>query len=161
MKKDSKKTPIRILYDTREQTPFEWAGYDSLTVTKETLEAGDYTIVGHDLPRDDHSIIIERKKNCNELVGNLGTNWERFLREAEILAKYKTKLIIVTGPCNFDYLYDNGLTKLNPNFALKQLSYLQIKFGISTLYFPNKELAENYVFRLFVETIKLTREDYV
>lgn len=161
MKKDNKKKTIRILCDTREQTPFEWEGYDGLTVTKETLDAGDYTIVGHDRPKDDYSIIIERKKNCNELVGNVGANWERFLREAEILTQYKTKLIIVTGPCNFDYLYDNGLTKIHPNFALKQLAYLQMKFGISTLYFPNKELAENYVFRLFVEISKLIKEDYV
>lgn len=158
MKQNTKKNPIRILRDTREQTPFEWDGYEDITITSETLEAGDYTIVGHDMPGDDSSIIVERKKNCNELIGNVGANWDRFLREAELLAQYKTKLIIVCGPCNFDYLYDNKLTKLHPNFVFKQLAHLQINYGISTLYFPNKEQAENYVFRLFVETIRSVRE---
>jgi ERCC4-type nuclease len=150
----------RILIDTREQDGFLFDGYEA-QCTSEKLDAGDYTIVGHDMANDDNSIIIERKKNCNELIGNVGTNWERFLREAEQLTKYKTKLIVVTAPCNFEFLYNNQLTRLHPNFVYKQLSYLQINFGISTLFFPTKEVAENYVFRLFIETLRLTEEDYV
>lgn len=123
-------------------------------MTKDKLDAGDYTIVGHDRPSDDDSIIIERKKTCSELIGNLGTHWERFTREAELLTEYKHKCIIVCCPDNFETLYHQGLTALSPNYIYSRIALLYLKYQIPTIFMPSTDAAENYIFRLFHKIIQ-------
>lgn len=144
-----KLTDLKIISDTREQYPFEFKEYDNIRIYNDTLDFGDYTLVGHEFPHDDESIIIERKAHCKELLNNLGTNWNRFEREAEELQKYKHKCIIVCGPENFNMLYRQNLTQINPDFAYRQLSILHTKYQLPTLFFENRENAENYVYRMF------------
>lgn len=111
------------------------------------------------MPNDDDSIIIERKKDCSELVRNLGAEWERFTREMELMTQYRHKLMVVCAPDNFQVLYDKGYTKLHPNFVYKQLATLQIRYGVSTIFLPNRTTAENYIFRLFTDIINKTRAE--
>lgn len=153
---------IKVLVDTREQNPLEWKNelkpYE-IVLARETLPCGDYTLVEHDMPKDDNSIIIERKKNCMELVGNLGANWERFKNELSLMADYKHKQIVVCAPDNFSYLYARGYTKISPSFAYRQLSYIFIYFGISTTFFPTHIEAENYLYRLFTTIRSKTKDE--
>lgn len=155
---------IKILYDTREQNPLTWKNelkpYE-VTLARETFECGDYTIVGHDMPGDDNSVIIERKKNSLELVGNLGTNWDRFCNELELMSKYKYKQIVVCGPDNFSFLYSRGYTKLSPSFVYKQLVHIFIYFNISTIFLNSREEAENYLYRMFVHLSNKTEAENV
>jgi ERCC4-type nuclease len=153
------KKKINIIVDTRENDPLLFSLYDEEIKThRDKLDAGDYTLFAHDMPGDDDSIIIERKANCQELVNNLGKKWEQFKAEAELLSKYKHKVILVCGPDNFNYLYDRGFTRLHPNFIYKQLNYLWINYGIQTLFLPDRDTAENYIFRSFVEVIRKNYE---
>lgn len=152
----NEKPKVKLLYDTREQQPLVFCNYDYFIPTRETLVCGDYTIVGHDMPKDDNSIIIERKKDCMELCGNIGTNWETFQKECEKLARYKYKQIIVCSSNNFEFLTSRSLTKLNLGFIYKQLSYIFIEYGISTIFFENRNDAENYIARLFWNIYKKT-----
>lgn len=149
---------MRIIRDSKEQQPWEFRDYifndRSVVVGKDSLKAGDYTIAGYDMPGDDYSVIIERKKDCRELCGNLCKGWDRFVSEAELLVKYNYRMIVVCGPENFDYLYTRGFTQLSPNFIQSRLAYLHMKYGIVTSYFSNREMAENYVFRLFSQIIR-------
>lgn len=109
--------------------------------------------MGHDQPNDDHSIIIERKKNCSELVTNLGAKWDNFVAEAEQLAQYKHRQIVVCGPNNFEYLIDRHFTKLSLNFIYKRLAILALDFGVPTFFCPDRPHAENYIYRLFKEVM--------
>lgn len=145
---------MKILIDSREQSPFRWIDYENLTTVREKLDFGDYSLVSHDMPGDDESVIIERKQHCQELLSNIGMYWDRFKRELEGLAKYKHKFIIVCGPSNFDYLYNKGFTKISPNFAYKQLAFIYTEYGIPTLFFSKAEDAENFIYRLFIELIR-------
>lgn len=150
---------VRLMVDTREQQPLTFEDFEDIVIWRDTLDVGDYTISGHDRPADDHSVIIERKANCKELVTNLGAEWDRFKREAEILSNYKIKQIVVCGPDNFGFLYDKKYTKLHPNFIYRQLGILLLDYGISTIFLPDRKAAESYIFRLFYNILKKTESE--
>ena len=101
---------------------------------------------------------MERKANCQELIGNIGTNFQTFQNELELMQQYKIKAIIVCGPNDFADLYDKGYTKIHPNFALKQLSLIHAKYQIPTIFLESRFQAEAYIFRLFKEILDLTKE---
>lgn len=145
--------------DTKEQQPLNFHSFDFIETCHDHLPAGDYTIVGHDMVTDDHSVIIERKKNVQELVNNIGAEWDRFISEAEILKQYKHKSIIVCGPNNIDYLYSRGFTKISPGFFYKQLSILQIEYGLPTIFAGDRESAEHYMVRYFNHIVRLHKQD--
>ena len=145
---------MNVIIDSREQNPFRWMDYENLTTVRDKLDFADYSLASYDRPGDDDSVVIERKQHCQELLSNIGQNWERFQRELVGMSKYKHKFIIVCGPSNFDYLYNKGFTKISPNYAYKQLAYIYTEYGIPTLCFSKVEDAENFVYRLFVELIR-------
>ena len=151
---------MRIIRDSKEQQPWAFKDYvydqNPVIVGRDSLEAGDYTIAAHDMPNDDNSNIIERKKDCRELCTNLGQKWEQFENEARLLQKYTHKFIVVCGPDNFEYLYDRGYTKLHPNFIYSRLAYLAVTYNLPTMFFANRENAENFVFRTFVKILQST-----
>jgi ERCC4-type nuclease len=140
---------MTILFDSHEQQPLIFSLYPDVQIQKETIKAGDYTLVGHDMPNDEDSIIIERKKDCQELVTNLVAQKDRFEKEMEILTTYKHKFIFVCAPDNFSFIYDRGFTKISPNYAYSRLADIYLKYGVSTVFFPSREATENYIYRLF------------
>lgn len=150
---------LNILIDTREQDPLLFVGCEDVQISRELVPAGDYTLVGHDMPGDDHSVAFERKKNCQELCGNLGTGWDRFVREAEKLQQYTYKQIVVCGHDNFLELYNRKFTQLHPNFIYKRLAELHINYGITTIFLPNREIAQNYIFRHFKDIARRTSDE--
>lgn len=150
---------VKIIRDTREQTPFTFKQYPEVYTYVDKLDAGDYSLCGHDMPNDDYSVVIERKKTCLELASNLGQNWDRFLREMELLKDYKIKVLVVCEKNNFYKIYKEGRTKLHPNFIRKRLLYLQIKYGINFMFFPDQDCAEEYVVKLFKEILTITEEE--
>lgn len=143
-----------IIKDTQEKDGWDFSTYENVEISNDSLPAGDYTLAICEMPNFDESVIIERKQNCRELLGNLGQNFERFTRELEQLQKFKHKQIVVCGPNNFEYLVSRGYTKLNLNFIYRQLAFIYTHYGVSTIFFPNKDEAENYVYRLFTRIIK-------
>jgi hypothetical protein len=147
---------MKILIDNKEQDPLQFTNYTSVQTMDETLKAGDYTLVGHDMSTDDNSVIIERKKDCNELARNLGAYWERFCKEMEVLQQYKNRAIVVCSNNTFADLYNCGYTKLHPNFIAKRIGELQAKYQVPVLFLGNRNNVEDYIYRLFREIIVLT-----
>ena len=153
-------TPIRVILDSREQQPLLFKDYPVIS-SPDKLDAGDYTIAGHDMPGDDLSVIIERKKDCRELATNLITDegWRRFVAEADILAKYKVRQIVVCSNNNFDHLVSRGYIRSNTSFIYSRMAALKIFFGIDVIFFPSREEAENYIYRLFRRIVRETSEE--
>ena len=141
---------LKIIRDTREQDPLDFGGYP-VEIGVDTFSAGDYSLAGHDMPNDDFSIIIERKKNCSELINNLGAKWEQFEREMLALSKFKFARIVVCGPNNFEYLVTKGLTKLSLNFIYKRIAQIEIDYGVPMIFAGDRANTENYIYRLFRE----------
>lgn len=155
-----KNTLVKIIADTREKKPLTFSQYPEVKIYKEKLDAGDYSLVAHDLPGDDYSVIVERKRNCLELCGNLGQNWNCFLREMELVKNYKIKVLLVCEKNIFHHLYKDGKTRMHPSLIRKRLLYLQIKYGVQFMFFPDEESAEEYVVRLFKEILEITEDEH-
>ena len=86
-----KNIPMRIVVDTREQTPFPFIGYPAAIVPG-TLTDGDYSLAGFE-----RRVAVERK-SLADLVGCLGTDRERFQRELERLRGYDSAAVVVEAP---------------------------------------------------------------
>ncbi len=142
---------MNILIDTREQQPLLFENYSDIKWCRDTLACGDYTVAGHDLPTDDHSVIFERKKNCLELVSNLGMNWERFQSELKLMTQYKHKQIVVCAPNNFQYIFDKRYTKINPEFAYKRIAHIFTEYHIPIVFMDTRQEAETYMYRVLVD----------
>ena len=149
---------MKIIIDTREQVPLTFAKFEDVKTCRDKLEAGDYSISAYDMPGDDASVIIERKKDTSELVVNMVANWERFTKELEILSKYKYKQILVCAPDNIEYLYDRRLTLVHPNYFYSKLAKVYLDYGVSTMFFENRNGVEQYIYRLF-NRIVLSNEE--
>lgn len=147
---------IRIIRDSREQQPLTFVNYEDVVISPDKLDAGDYSLAAFDMPGDDYSVIIERKKDCRELASNLTTDegWRRFQAEAEILSKYKIKQIIVCGPNNFEFLISRGYLQSNLSFIYSRLAAMKVCYGVDVLFLNNRDEAENYIYRLFRRIIR-------
>jgi hypothetical protein len=91
VKMKTKKTDIiRIVVDTREQTPWEFNSPNILTA-RSALTAGDYSVSGLEA-----EIAVERK-SLSDFANTLATskNRKRFYRELARLAEYRRACIIV------------------------------------------------------------------
>lgn len=151
----SKIEKMKVIVDTREQEPLGFTDYAVSTVV-DKLDAGDYSLVGADRPGSE-SIIFERKKNCAELIRNIGALWETFQKELAVLQQYEVRAILVGEPQVFHALYERGYTKLHPNFVYKRLAEIQVVYGVPTIFFPNRSHVEHYIFRAFSEMEKRLR----
>lgn len=149
----------RIIVDTREQLPLSFSKFeDHFIVERDKLDCGDYTINGHDLPNDDFSVCIERKKDCMELCQNLGTGWDRFVNEAKLLSKFKTKAIVVCSTNDFGLLYKRKWTKMHPNYINSRIQELFVRFGIPVFFLGSRENAEKYIIDIFKKCVKYREE---
>ena len=75
------KQPLRIVFDSREQCPFRFEGFNAV-VEVGALATADYSLVGFT-----DRIGIERK-SLPDLVACLGVERERFARELARLRGY-------------------------------------------------------------------------
>lgn len=153
--------PLKIIVDTREQQPLEFLADkrdNEIILGRDKLDCGDYSLYGHDRPKDDHSIIIERKKDCSELAINLGSKWEQFENELRLLTHYRHRAILVCAPNNFEWLYDKKYTMMKPEFIMKRMSEVHINYGVPIIFLNNREMVETYMIRLFKRVLENVQE---
>ena len=164
--KKAQKTIENVIYanvivDNQEKKPWDFkeklpSKFFFKDIIVRNLDYGDYTIEGYDLPEFKNSIIIERKASVEELLGNIGKNWERFQRELDGLQKYSKSLIIVEDDLHDAYAkYTARNPKkgmyftLPPDFLLARVCEIDHKWGIKTLFLSNKYFARRYACNLF------------
>ena len=78
---------MKIIIDTREQTPYTFQMFPVATVTG-TLDTGDYSISGFE------DVIAVERKELSDIISCLGSGRERFTRELERLRGYESALVI-------------------------------------------------------------------
>lgn len=155
---------IVCLCDTREQKNqhiLDWldkfehkSGEVGIKHRAKKLTSGDYSFY---IPRQDslgimgdiyfdNQFIIERKKDLDELSGNLTTNRDRFANEFSRTNAYKYHMIIENGSlddiCNHRYA-----SKLPPKSYLASLTSFCTKYNIA-LYFVSKNHSANVMWNL-------------
>lgn len=134
---------FKIIVDTREQHPWEFKSKSVEEVVVAKLDSGDYSIGGLE-----DEFAIERKGSTGELFKNITE--KRFLEEIKRLSLYEKAFIV----CEFsltdimDYPIGSGIPKrywrrlrVKPQFVIKFLSDIQIKYNIHVIFAGNRENA--------------------
>jgi len=152
--------PLRIVIDTREQSPWAWEECDA-SVEIHGLVAGDYALWQDCEPvrgRDSYAVrfSIERK-SLEDFLGTISTGWDRFQRELDRMSGFPARVVIVEGSfseCCFSG--DDGCVSppphnhpcLTPVFVARRISELTM-MGVSVLLAGNAGLASGLAYRIF------------
>ena len=129
--------PFSIIVDSREQAPFHFTGIDvdksagsffgqSLIVSTivDTLATGDYSILGFS-----DKVAVERK-SVSDWFHSIGTDRERFEREAERLAKMDYAAVVIEGDWNELLLNSAKYTRMNPLVTSRTIISWSVKYNI-------------------------------
>ena len=155
---------IVVLSDSREQKNqhiLDWldkfehkSGEVGVKHRAKKLTSGDYSFY---IPRQDslgimgdiyfdNRFIIERKKDLDELSGNLTTNRERFANEFERHPSKRFHLIIEGGSYNdiyeHRYGFHNSRGGIRPNVYMANLLAFQSRYNINAYFVSKKHSPE-------------------
>ena len=132
------KMPLRIIRDSREQSPFTFAGYPAV-VTVGTLASGDYSLHGFE-----NRIAIERKA-LGDLIGCLTGERERFERELARLRGYDCTAVVVEASSD-DLRAGRYRSKLNPESAWQSVLAFSMRYRVPFIFCQSREDAEVVTF---------------
>ena len=102
---------VRVIQDTREQTPFD---LQPMQVEVGTLATGDYALA--DWP----SAICVERKSLQDLVGVVGRHRERFEKELQRMMGFRSRLIVVEASLE-EILARQWVGKITPEQVVNSL----------------------------------------
>jgi ERCC4-type nuclease len=132
-----------VVIDTREQAPYTFDDYSNWIggVEVRALKTADYSIAGYE------SVIAVERKTLQDIVGSLMHGRERFLRELDRLASFRSKCLCIEATrteLKSPYQFAEAV-KAHPNGVVGSLDALMAKFGIPIHYGDNRQLSEEFV----------------
>lgn len=142
---------LKIVIDTREQTP--WAFPDYLVESRRgTLPTGDYALEG------DSGFAIERK-SLDDFLGTISSGWERFKREIERMkqSEFPAKIIVVESDfenCCFKKINGeiqsprHNHCRLTPQFINSRIAELSL-MGVAIIFAGNSAYASALACAIF------------
>lgn len=145
-------SPLRILVDTREQTPWTFQsiradkkdGGGTLYIPREikTLETGDYSIDGYQ-----EEVTVERK-SPTDLLGTLSKGRERFEREHERMAAMGAgnALVIIEAPL-IAFIRNRFKSRMSPKTIHRTFVSWTAKYGVPWYFVDSRRLAEITCYR--------------
>lgn len=152
--------PLRIVIDTREQSPWAWDPSDAVTEVR-ALSAGDYALESDcELVKGRATLAVRfsiERKSLEDFLGTISTGWERFQRELTRMEAFPARVIIVEGDfadvCfkqNADGIIPppHNHPSLRPAFVARRISELTM-MGVSVLLAGDAQLAAGLAFRVF------------
>lgn len=139
-----------IIIDTKEQYPYEFKGYK--TITKH-LVTGDYSIHGF----ENTGIIIERK-SAGDFLLCCGKERDRFMNELDRMAPFERKFLVIES--KFSYLAngDYGFTRIYASSVLGTVAKIATQYNIHPLFVDNHKMGEILVTYLFKQYYEKFRE---
>jgi hypothetical protein len=153
-------TPLRIVIDTREQSPWAWDPSDAVTEVR-ALVAGDYALASDCEPvRGRESLAVRfavERKSLDDFLGTISAGWDRFQRELDRMSAFPARVVIVEG--NFSECCFSGgegcvippphnHPALRPCFVGRRIAELTM-MGVSVLFAGNADLASGLAYRVF------------
>ena len=134
---------LTIICDTRErdthcETYFK--KHDIPTITRK-LDTGDYSAQLGDLSME-REIVVERKRNLDEICGNFTVERERFEREFLRAKAYGTKVFLIIENATWsDIFLGNYRSKTSPKSLVGSLLSWMVRFNITVLFCKPEETA--------------------
>jgi ERCC4-type nuclease len=147
---------MNIIVDTREKFFWSFDGFPDVRIIPRKLNTGDYSLEGYE-----NILSIERKKSVSEIAGNITE--KRFWREMDRLSTIKHRFLI----CEFtyadinDYPDNSGLSqsirdkiKVRGPFILREISRIQIQYGVHVMLCGPKCYAEQAAHTIFKRVLE-------
>lgn len=126
---------LKILIDTREQTPYCFEKYPVESETA-ALTAGDYTLAGFQ-----DRIAVERK-SLNDLMGCLtGKNRERFEKELARAGSFERFVVVIEADLK-DISDGKYKSDMKPHAVLQSITAFFIRYKIPFLFCGNRDGGE-------------------
>ena len=122
------------------------------TITRK-LDTGDYSAQLGDLSME-REIVVERKRNLDEICGNFTVERERFEREFLRAKAYGTKVFLIIENATWsDIFLGNYRSKTNPKSLFGSLLSWMVRFNITVL-FCNPEETARIIYGIFYYNAK-------
>jgi len=125
---------MKIIVDTREQSPFLFRGYDC-QIEPGTLHTGDYSLAGMV-----EKIVLERK-TIGDLASCMTSGRARFEREMERMRDFESAAVIVEGPLA-EIRGGKYRCGLNPDSFEQSILSLMIRYRVPFLFGWHRRHAE-------------------
>lgn len=152
--------PLRIIIDTREQSPWAWDANDATTEIR-ALSAGDYALAEDCERVKGRATLAVRfsieRKSLEDFLGTISAGWDRFQRELTRMEAFPARVVIVEGnfeQCCFSQGVDGIIPPphnhpaLRPAFVARRISELTM-MGVSVLLAGDAQMAAGLAFRIF------------
>ena len=129
---------MKIVIDSREQAPFQFAGFP-VDVETGTLATGDYSVPGFE-----DRVAVERK-SLSDLLGCLTHDRDRFIRELERLRGYESVSVVVEAAFD-DLAAGRYRSRMRPEAAVQSVvSFIQA-YRMPFFFAGDRIRAECFVF---------------
>ena len=142
---------MNLLIDTREQSPFQFPGYDC-TIVFGTVTTGDYSLVGMD------SRCAVERKSLDDLLGCLtGAGRERFERELQ-RAKGLDAFAVVVEASMQDMAEHKYRSKMLPHAALQSVLAFTMRYRTPFIWAGSRKGAEYATYHFLRHYLRDMRE---
>ena len=134
---------LTIICDTREQDRHvsEWFQKNKVSSITRKLDTGDYSAQLGDLSME-REIVVERKRNLDEICGNSTVERERFEREFMRAKAYGTKVVLIVENATWsDIFLGNYRSKTSSKSLLGSLLSWMVRFNITVTFCKPEETA--------------------
>lgn len=128
---------LQIIADSREQVNNHLTNYwdkKNIPYFTRKLDIGDYSAQLGDktLEKD---IVIERKRNLDEICGNMTADRDRFEREFLRAKASGTKVFLIVENASWTDIYlQNYRSKISPKSLIGSLLSWQVRFNITVIF---------------------------
>ena len=146
---------MKIIQDTREQTPLEFP-YEFVSEVKiEKLPVGDYTCVyedGYRVP-----IIFERK-SISDLFGTLGRGYKRFKNEIMLAKTLGIRLVLIIEKPLGTVLKGYEKSDLSGESVIRKLFTLMVKYDVFPVFCKDREEMSRYIYEFYCSIGRLMKK---
>jgi len=136
--------------DTREQDALFKRSVKGLTLCRNTLPTGDYSIVGFE-----DQIAVSRK-TVSDLYSSLFADWEREIKVFERMAGMEWKALVIEGHEDDIYRWQD-YSQVHPNSMRGRLCAIEIRFKLPVYYGGRKDL-ERWILDRFIRYYRDKRD---
>ena len=132
---------LSIICDTREQDRHceEWFASHKINCIVRKLDTGDYSAQIGDKTLE-RKVVIERKRNIDELCGNMTSDRDRFEREFIRAKAYGTKIYLIIENANWsDIFLGNYRSKLSSKSLTGSILSWLARFDVTLVFCKPEE----------------------
>lgn len=153
---NNKLKELVVITDTREQRNeniIEWLDKKKIPHKERKLDTGDYSAMLGNLTLE-NDVIIERKRNLDEIAGNFTVDRQRFEDEwIRAKADHIAMHLVIENASWSDIVSHNYNSKLDPKSLMASLLSWQARYGV-TISFVSPQVTPQLIYGILYYTAR-------